>query len=700
MALTRREAIARATAAAAGGALGGLAPAGGAGDLVGAAAAASASPVEGSTSATATYLAFMDTIAVRLDRQWSSARGAYRPTVGGYSTVVNARMLQVHAGAAAAGHAGASRRDERVLALTATLLEAPAPWRTRGDANTRKDKMFHLPGWTESLSDPRAAMDKAVDPQVAEALTAAWRAADALGMDAATRAAIVGHVSATARDAFFRYPGIRLNQLNWNCALYALDAELTGSPELLREDYRRQLLRFTTYATRPQHAGGTPNLGPGWHFTYLPDSPPSAAFNLDSAEYANETIDAVRHYRVALAAGMRPLPAQALGVLRAYAWRTLYGDWAHSGYLNWDTGLGSRRRYIGKVFALAQQGLLAIATSPDVHHEPQMGRHARWLFDRGLELYLRWADADASGLAPPVQFGERSHPQGPDSRVLFAARMASNAAQALALGLPRVPPAEPPPMYSFDPDTQRLAVSTPAYSMGILVHDHHAVTYGGIDPNRLFDSRQRPVACTAGAGIANFIARVRDRGGRVLLSTQLGDAAALRIAATERDGTVRRADPGSPAYPAVPYAGPMRSLRASGRVARGGASIATEHELLAQRIELAWELALPAGSRWEIALPSYGPDATIAVRRDDGRQTQMHVGTPGIRLADVQQILVRSGGGGAYAVKPRGAVPRATLRAVRVPPGSGAARPGPTLLIAGAAAGSRRVELALDLRVL
>lgn len=46
--------------------------------------------------------------------------------------------------------------------------------------------------------------------------------------------------------------------------------------ELLHEDYREQMLRFATYATRPQITGESPNLGPGWHFSYLPNWPPTA----------------------------------------------------------------------------------------------------------------------------------------------------------------------------------------------------------------------------------------------------------------------------------------------------------------------------------------------------------------------------------------------------------------------------------------
>ncbi len=643
------------------------------------------------------FLSFMDTVCARLSDQWSVERGAYHPTVGGYSTLVNARMLQVHANAAVVGHSGPSRNDARALSLVSVLLASPAPWRTVGDAYTRRDKMFHIPGWTESLKEPDAAMDKAVDPQVAEALTAAWRAAAVIGIDEKTSQTLVEHVSSCARGPFFRYPGIRLNQLNWNCALYSLEAELTGSSDLLRNDYREQMVRFVTYATRAKQREGTPNFGPGWHFSYLPNWPPSAAFNLDAAEYSNETIDAVRHYSQALAAGMEPLAGSALEVLRAWAWRALYGYWTHAGYLNWDTGLGSKRRYIGKVFALAQQGLLAIASTPVLQRTSTMGAHARWLFERGLDLYERWSDEDPVGLAPPVQFGDRAHPQSEESRILFAARIASNAAQAIHLGLCGVGSAEPPPMYSFDPDTQRLAVSTPSYSTAIVVHNHDAVPYGGLDLSRLFDSRQRPVGSIAGQGIANFLASVRDPGGRIVLDTQMGADASMSILARAADGSLRSVGPQSEPYPELPYAGPMRSVLASGRVVSTDAWIETRHELMARVIHLRWIMAPPAGGGWQIALPSYGKDAQIVLELDAARVT-LKPGVQGPPLREIERIVMQSAQG-SYSVQPFGDSPDGRLSLAYVSPDSGASVAGPSLLITGRPE-AHRGPIALSLRLL
>ena len=48
--------------------------------------------------------------------------------------------------------------------------------------------------------------------------------------------------------------------------------------------------------------------------------------------------------------------------------------WTHGGYLNWDTGYGFKRWHAGRTWALAQQGLLAIAASPRFHNRPELGR--------------------------------------------------------------------------------------------------------------------------------------------------------------------------------------------------------------------------------------------------------------------------------------------------------------------------------------
>ena len=142
-------------------------------------------------------------------------------------------------------------------------------------------------------------------------------------------------------------------------------------------------------------------------------------------------------YARARAAGMPALPRGDRDVLTAWVERVLLGYWTHSGFLNWDSGLGLKRWQIGKTFAFAQQGLLAIARADDFHARPEFGAWAKYFFDRGLALYTRWADEEGGGtLAPPWLNGVHAEMGGGDeSKILFGARMAANAARAIDLGL-------------------------------------------------------------------------------------------------------------------------------------------------------------------------------------------------------------------------------------------------------------------------
>jgi hypothetical protein len=73
---------------------------------------------------------------------------------------------------------------------------------------------------------------------------------------------------------------------------------------------------------------------------------------------------------------------------------------------------------------------------------------------------------------------------------------------------------EPPPLYAFDPDIGRLAVTTPAYNTAIVAVNQRAFPYGGLDLARLFDSRQDVVANIGGRPPAAFGMVVRDIAGK------------------------------------------------------------------------------------------------------------------------------------------------------------------------------------------
>ncbi|HEV2820018.1 MAG TPA: hypothetical protein VGW11_05880 [Solirubrobacteraceae bacterium] len=636
----------------------------------------------------ADYWALADRVMGRMDRRWREGEGAYSPVTSPVSTAANATMLTVHATAALLGHEGESRNDLRAVSLVNQLVASPAPWRGVKYAKNG-DKMFHRPGWTQSLRDADAHQDKAIDPKVAEALALAYRAGDTLGLDQAVRERIVDQVDRCARGPFFRYPNVRLNQINWNCELYALAAQLTGDPELLRGDFRRHVENFCRYATRPEHRGGTPNLGAGWKFTYLPKAAPHDRLNLDSAEYANETIHFILFHRQARAAGMTPLSGHARRVLEAWVQRTLLGYWTHAGYLNWDTGFGLRRAHTGKTWMLAQQGLLAIALSPEFHHHESYGGWAKSFHDSGLALYDRWLDAAqdrADFLVDPSLFGLAERGQDASARSLFAARVAANAARAVWLGLDQKRAQTPPPLYSFDPDNGRVAITTPAYSTVILPRNHRAVGYGGLEPARLMDGRGDVASTLGGDSPSSFGLRVRSPAGSTLADSQSGETEKPgerpRIEIVHRKGRSRRRITQNAAHhPRHPYAGVFDALETNGTVRRSGVEVRTRHVFLPESIELAWTIVARTerARRWEAYFPSWGGDAEVFAHLRMAGEPQRLVRGDRIQLADVAWFVVRSKETG-YVVRPR---VRHDLEAWVTFPGPRdySPHPGPTLVL-------------------
>lgn len=685
--LTRRAVLGRCAAVAGGLALGPLA-----GRVV-APTSAQAASAPGAVAAgidwtAADYWALADRVMERMERRWRQAEGAYSPVASPVSTAANATILTVHATAALLAHEGASRNDERAASLVARLVDSPAPWRGVRFAKNG-DKMFHRPGWTQSLRDAHAHQDKAIDPKVAEALALAHRAGDTLGLDQAVRERIVDQVDRCARGSFFRYPNVRLNQINWNCELYSLAAQLTGDPELLVRDFRRHVENFCRYATRPEHRGGTPNLGAGWKFTYLPREGRRDRLNLDSAEYANETIHFILFHRQARAAGMTPLSGHSRRVLEAWVERTLLGYWTHAGYLNWDTGFGLRRAHTGKTWMLAHQGLLAIALSPEFHHYESYAWWAKSFHDSGLALYDRWLDTARDRkdfLVDPSLFGLARRGQDASARSLFAARAAANAVRAVSLGLDQVRAQTPPPLYSFDPDNGRVAITTPAYSTAILPRNHRAVGYGGLEPARLMDGRGNVASTLGGDTPSSFGLRVRTAAGGTLVDSQSGETEEPgerpRIEIVHRKGGSRRRITQSAAdYPRHPYAGKFDALETDGTVRRSGVEVRTRHVFLPGYFELAWTIVARTerARRWEACFPSWGGEAQVIAHLRGAGDRQALARGDLIDLAGVAWFVVRSEETG-YVVRPR---VRGDLEAwVSFPgPREYAPYPGPTLVL-------------------
>ena len=129
------------------------------------------------------------------------------------------------------------------------------------------------------------------DAEVVDGLVYAYRARKELQLPESTVDAIRDAISRTARGPFWRYPTIRLNQINWYALMYAADATVTGDPTLLKRDFSAQLTRFVR--------GSKANFGPGMRFHYLP--------HMYANQRAHERgLGRVREHRPELHALLRP----------------------------------------------------------------------------------------------------------------------------------------------------------------------------------------------------------------------------------------------------------------------------------------------------------------------------------------------------------------------------------------------------------
>jgi hypothetical protein len=653
-----------------------------------AAPTARAAAAGGASLTEAGYWAFVDPIAERMEHLWDADARCY--AVGGEAeSAINAALLTIHAVAALRDHRGAARADDRARVLAGRMCESP-PWSER-PRPSRPDKMFHVGGWLASVRSDGAGMEKSVDPKVAEALACAWRARDVIRIDAASAQRMAALVQRCAHGPFFRYPNVRLNQINWNAEVFAHAATMTGDTSLLRRDYYLHMRRFVAGVHRPWLAdrhqrpyyGGSTNLGPGYRFNYLTTRPPGDAFNLDTAEYANITVHFLLWYARARAAGMPALPRADRELLTAWVERVLFGYWTHSGFLNWDSGLGLKRWQIGKTFAFAQQGLLAIARADDFHARPELGAWAKFFFDRGLGLYTRWADEEGGGtLAPAWLNGVHAEIGGGDqSKILFGARMAANAARAIDLGLGDRAAEQPPPVYAYDPDIGRLAVSTPSYSTAVLAANHGAVGYGGIELARLYDGDGRPVATIGGRPPAAFGVVVRDVANRTLLASQTSRLKPnlvdppLRLLHAPR-GTGRVV-----AHPRHAYAAPFQRLEARGAVAARDVRIVTRHSFRADHVETTWTVASAGRARRsvDVLFPAWTSAAQIDAVLHDG--TQVTLGHGPISLARVAWFHLRGERGGYVVVVADRTAMHATARTLATSRQRYEPRPGPTLAL-------------------
>jgi hypothetical protein len=601
------------------------------------------------------YLGVADRLQGAYDPLWDESAGRYVVTGGGTETTANANMLLVHAVAALRGHHGPSRRDARARVLVRSLLSTP-PYAAKLPPRNDLSSQWHAPGWVSSMHHLRSGQHVMVDSEVVDGLVYAWLARRQLGLSDELAGLIASRIHAVASGRFWRWPAIRLNQFNWYARIYSADAIVTGRSTLIRHDLRHQLARF---------AAASNNFGPGMRFHYFPQLSARVRENFDSAEYANIVASFTR-FAPHVPRSERPL-------YRRWLRRVLFGYWTHSGYMNWDTGLGFRRWHQSKKHALAQQALIGIVSSPGLAG-PRMRSWAHWILDRGLQFYERQA-ARNGGVAPGVYFGISVKPQSTGSARLAHARIAANAARAAAAGLGGAPEREPPPLYAFDPDTGRLAITTPEYNTAIVPVSQGAFPYGGIELARLFDGEQEVAANVGGRPPAAFGLVVRDHAGHRMLSTQLP-----RHELGGRPLRLTRAPAGVGASPAArgAFAGSFHDLRATGTASAGSVFVRVRHRFTARFLDTRWSVRGASGHSAEVLFPSWGRRATVLAVRRDGRTSVVH--RRRIPLRAIDHFLVRSARSG-YVITPLRRPRGASVRTRRPARQSSDPHPGPTLAV-------------------
>jgi hypothetical protein len=619
------------------------------------------------------YWEFADKLARRVDDNWRADLGRYRPGSASIDTMLNTNMLLLHSAAALRGHEGASRQDARARSIVAQLMSTP-PWLERV-LSAPHGSHPHVPGWVASMTDPGTAQHLVVDGEVTDGLAMAWQARDALGLDPTVQALMQDRLRRVAEGPYWRYPALILNQVNWYAEVYNAAALATGNPVYLQRDLRGQLASLIRgiRAPAPNTAG---TLGPGMQFHYLPHGLERSQLNVDSAEYANIVASVARFYDSSIALGMRPLPVEDEALLRRWMRRVLAGYWTHAGYMNWDTGFSFGRWHQMKKFALSQQALIGIAMGGRLSPSAAEARWATWLLERGFELYERKLP-DGEGVAPGLFYPLKPKPQSRKQALFAASRMAANAARAIAAGLPVRSAAEPPPLYSFDPATGRLAVTTPRYNTAITAVTNGAYPYGGIDLARLYDGRQE-VAATLGARVpASFGIVARNRRDRIRLVT-------ARPASERRRQPLRllRAPRGVGSSGSIlrPFAGRFRVLRTTGRVAGGGVSARSTYTFRRDAIVGEWAVHATTRRRRsaEALFPSTGgSNAAVWAFLRDGRAVRVVGRRP---MQGVAAFWVQSERSG-YVVQPIDRVKGASASVIQPKRQRSAPDPGPTLSI-------------------
>ncbi len=587
-----------------------------------------------------------DRLIERLDDQWMKNRQVYTDR-GSVSIRANAMLLELHAMAALAGHAGSARRDDRIPGLVRLFTTAPV-YVTVTKTKRTTASFPHTPAF-ESVyraDSAHAPLHPSADAIIMRALATAWRARDVAGLPLEDSQRIEQVVGSVARGKWYRAPTRAENQINWNADVYQANLEVNGDRMQL-PDYRAHLKWFIDHADRRAYKGGSTNLSRGDGFRYLPQHDGGSANKVDTVEYANLVHSALGFYTAAVRAGMRPLNGKQIAALRAWSRHILFGTWTHSGYLNWDSGLGSARRHIMQYWGFALDSLVRSSGPGALLGSDQQRAYVRYVADQGLELFRRigW---DGTGPLPAATAFDAPNgfPAGTRSPLIAPLRFAVIAA-SLDVRLPGTTARMMGNTYAHDSEFGRLVVSTPSYNTAVI--KPVAQGEGGLEPSRLFDSTQRPLTVLGAGGFGGPAPGLRlQRGGATVLDDQPGTQVSGRVPSVSVAGNRKN------------RAGTFDKLTAGGTVRTKKSAIGVRHLFSRTAIETTYRVKRGAGTSITMRMPVWGSAAAIELLRGaevNGKRIKRKPGALLMRGTTID--------GGVMLVSFRGLPSRATIVVVR-----------------------------------
>ena len=652
---------------------------------------AASSPTPAFAYDDAGYLEYADRMTERLDRTWNDERGIYVPGSGGVDALVNAGLLLTHSVAAQEGHRGPARNDQRARRIARALVSAPV-FIDHRPTLVPPGSQFHVPGWGSSMDSSAVGQHLVFDAGIVDGLVHAWKARRAIDLPDETAQMIVDRIHRVASSGFYRWPTIRLNQVNWYALIYAADATVTGRSGLLRRDLRAQLvaLRVRVAQLRPRPA--------------LPVHPACAA--VDPLE---RRLRRVREHRHLVPALLQPGAPRGHG---AAATRRSRADPALDPPR--DRGLLDARR----LHELGQRARVR-ALAPGEEARPRPGGADRDRADAATPARPRvgaLGEVDARPRAALLRAAARARGRtaGPGavpalhepadaraargsppraSRPTPRARSRRGSDGCAASGRRRCTPSTPTSGGSRSrraPTTPRSSRPTSARSRTAASSSRGCSTATRRSRRGSAGVRPRRSGCWCASRAASACSPPRPGRSRVD-----PNVTPLRLTrAPSGTGASVRTRPGKV------FAGPFRDLRARGTYTAGRFRAVTSHRFTPTSIETRWALTRLRGvARLQALalLPSWGSAArVVAVLRDGSRVSLRSRSVALARVRHFEVISRRSG----YTVVPLRRPARAVARVMVPSRQSSAPDPGPTLAVELAHGASwRRVSFAVRIMV-